>query len=400
MIQNNNLSVLPWYDNITLQNHRKSYAYGAIYPLYAPANVLLPFQIMRKHRYLEEIGEQLTPLNVYRNYYINASGLLESAQSGFNVSTYNVSNIRAIHTEGLNNAAAVYDGALLMVAKDSDNNILGSLSVPGSSYNGTWILPENAVYLDVQTTAMGTSGNISEMVINTFPVKEIKMYDKRGEYIADITQDILNAGLQIIPKESNDMDVIVFPGTKRMETSMKDGQYYLTLSDGLDIWFSEIMTITQDITPYLKVEWYDEEDLISDAGIIIYKNPMFINRLYLCTELGKPEYPFEEEGITRDGYFFPKKQISEKKYRFTILAPEYLCDVMRLIRMADFVKITDKYGQTYRVDTILITPQWQTQGDLASVEIEFETNTVVKKIGRGVVRILGDFNNDYNKDYN
>ena len=44
MIQNNNTSVLPWYTSINEQNHRKSYAYGAIYPLFAPADRLLPLR--------------------------------------------------------------------------------------------------------------------------------------------------------------------------------------------------------------------------------------------------------------------------------------------------------------------------------------------------------------------
>ena len=48
MNENNNFSVLPWYDNIDEQNSRKSYAYGNIYPLFTPAHSLLPFQILRK----------------------------------------------------------------------------------------------------------------------------------------------------------------------------------------------------------------------------------------------------------------------------------------------------------------------------------------------------------------
>jgi hypothetical protein len=171
------------------------------------------------------------------------------------------------------------------------------------------------------------------------------------------------------------------------------------LSDGNATWYSEIITVVQDITPYLKVEWYDVDDLYADCGIISYQNG-YKNVLYFATELGKPEYTFEEEGESRDGFFFPEKQLSEKRYKCTVLAPEYLCDVMRLIRMCDHVRITDKYGRIYDCDQFLITPDWQEQGDLASVEIEFETNTVVKKIGRGyTVPSAADFNNDYNDDY-
>ena len=162
-----------------------------------------------------------------------------------------------------------------------------------------------------------------------------------------------------------------------------------------------MFTVVQDVSGYLKIDWWDIENLVFDAGQIVYKNPTFKNMLYLCTELGKPDYEFEEDGEERDGYFFPEKQISVKTFKCTILAPEYLCDVMRFIRMADYIHITDKYGREYDCDTFLITPKWQTQGDLASVEIEFQTATVVKKIGRGYLGAnICDFNSDYNNDFN
>lgn len=185
-----------------------------------------------------------------------------------------------------------------------------------------------------------------------------------------------------------------------MPLNQIEGQYYLELSDGLETWYSEVYTVVNSLTGYIKIEWYNEENLEFDQGIIIYQNPRFINKLYLCTELGKPEYVFEEEGETRDGYFFPTKQISEKKYKCTILAPEFLCDVMRLIRMSDYVRVTDQYGRVYNCDTFLITPEWQVQGDLASVQIEFETDTVVKKNAKGyILASKGDFNADFNEDY-
>lgn len=285
MIQNNNTSVLPWYTNINEQNHRKSYAYGQIYPLFAPANKLLPFQIMRPTR-----------------------------------------------------------------------------------SNG---------------------------------ITRINLYDKTGKLVADITRKMIDAGLQIVRFASLGYDVIVYPANFPLAINQFDGVYYMTMTDGAQTWFSEMFTVVQDVSSYLKIEWYDEENLVFDAGQIVYKDPNFKNTLYLCTELGKPDYEFEEEGEERNGLFFPIKQISEKTYKCIILAPEYLCDVMRFIRMADYIHITDKYGREYDCDTFLITPKWQTQGNLASVEIEFKTNTVVKKIGRGyILENKGDFNSDYNNDFN
>ena len=285
MIQNNNFSVLPWYTSIDQQNHRKSYAYGTIYPLFTPKRTLLPFQIMR------------------------------------NTSSRDIT--------------------------------------------------------------------------------EAQLYDKNGVLFADITTALRETGLQIVPFALLGYDVIVYPSLLPFAIDTPDGIYYARMTDGVNVWYSEMFTIVGDLSGYLKIEWYDVENFVFDAGQIVYQNPKFHNVLYLCTELGKPEYPFEEEGETRDGYFFPEKQISEKKYRCMALAPEYLCDVMRFIRMSDKVFVTDKYGRQYDCDTFLITPKWQTQGDLASVEIEFETATVAKKIGRGYITPgrKGDFNNDFNNDF-
>ena len=54
-----------------------------------------------------------------------------------------------------------------------------------------------------------------------------------------------------------------------------------------------------------------------------------------------------------------------------------------------------------KLDTFLITPDWEDNGDVASVDAEFDTATVAKKIGRGfTIAIKGDFNDDYNDDFN
>ncbi len=180
---------------------------------------------------------------------------------------------------------------------------------------------------------------------------------------------------------------------------MPNGRYYLMMVWAYAI-YSEIFTVVNDIQPYLKIRWWDVEDFTMDAGTIVYTNPAFKNVLYLKADIAKPEYPFEEEGETRDGYFFPTKQISEKRYRFSFLASEYLLDVMRFIRMADFAEI-EYHGQTYSLDTFLITPEWEDNGDVAAVDAEFDTATVAKKIGLGYVKAQrGDFNDDFNNDYN
>lgn len=284
MTQNNNFSVLPWYLKLDEQNHRKSYSYGDIYPLFTPLGNLLPFQIQRATR---------------------------------------------------------------------ENGIVSAV-----------------------------------------------IYNRNGRPVMDFTDRLQETGLRIVRFPELGYDIIVYPGNINMYLPVEEGMYYAAISDGTDTFYSEIFTWVSNTDGYLKVEWHDEENLVFDAGQIVYENPSFRNVIYLCAELGKPDYYFDEDGETRDGYYFNEKQISEKTYKFNFLAPEYLCDVMRFIRMSDFVTVTDKYGRRYHCDTFLITPKWETQGNLASVECEFQTDTVVKKIGRALHNTAtGDYNNDFNNDF-
>ena len=234
-------------------------------------------------------------------------------------------------------------------------------------------------------------------------ITSFRLYTKDGIQIGNFKDEIVGAGLTIVKFASLGYDVIVYGGEGNIFTALDNGQYYVTISDGSQQWYSEIFTVVNDIEPYLKLEWWDVDDFVMDAGRIVYKyanGTQFKNSLYLPSDIAKPEYIFEEEGEQRDGYFFPTKQISEKRYRFNFFAPEYLLDVLRFVRMSDFAQITYR-GKVYSLDTFLMTPTWEDNGDVAVVEAEFDTATVAKKLGVGYIKALrGDFNSDFNNDYN
>lgn len=233
----------------------------------------------------------------------------------------------------------------------------------------------------------------SSMLITSFVV-----YTDKGNRVTDLSATMKPA-VTVVPFASFGYDVLVFPGAGQVISEMEDGRYYAVLSDGVDTWYSEVFTAVNDISGYVKIEWWDEKDFVMDAGAIVYEAPVFKNVLYLNTDIAKPEYIFEEEGETRDGYFFPEKQISEKRYKFSFLAPEYLLDVMRFIRMADYARITSD-NRVWSLDTFLITPEWEDYGDIASVTAEFDTATVAKKIAGGVIKSArGDYNDDFNEDF-
>lgn len=234
-------------------------------------------------------------------------------------------------------------------------------------------------------------------------IYNFRLHKADGTIVGSFTQNIIDGGLTIQYLAQYGLDAVIFGGQTPIFTALENGQYYASLNIVGGWWYSEIFTVVNDIEPYLKLEWWDIENFMMDAGAIVYKysnNTQFKNVLYLPSDIAKPEYIFEEEGESRDGYFFPTKQISEKRYRFNFLAPEYLLDVMRFIRMADFAQIT-YHGKVYSLDTFLMTPEWESNGDVAKVQAEFETATVAKKLGVGYIKAQrGDFNDDFNNDYN
>jgi len=388
--QNNNLSVIPWYPSKDDQNARKWWVYGRVYPLYNPGKNLLPFQCLRP-----ALASPLGSIN-YVSGYILPDGSIDESVTTCGVSSFDVTGDKLF----LQDIPAAYPGGVAVAAYDENGDTLGTFfGAMDGTFTGWWDLPDGTVSVYVQVFNEDVSENTGKVGDNEtapVPVQSLKIYDYSGALIADITAAAQFAGLTVkrVPAL---IDAIVFPSNAPVLPDGLHGRYYLEMSDGVNTFYSDVITIVGDAEPYLKIEWGDKEDFVMDAGTIVYNAPAFRNVLYLDSDIAKPDYIFEDEGETRDGYFFPVKQISEKRYRFAYLAPEYLLDVMRFIRMADFVEIT-YHGKVYHPDEFLITPEWESSGDVATVTAEFDTATVAKKIGRFAIGNK-DFNNDFNNDY-
>ena len=280
MLVNNNISPLPFYDNIALQNHRKDYAFGQVYQLITYRNMLLPFQVV---------------------------------------------------------------------------------------------------------LASGTS------------VDWVRLYNfSTGKY-TDITTSIKENGLQI--KSFTGFKLLKYPGTLPVIGIVHEGQYYLAISiSGLGTIYSDIFTVCNKVDDYLLIEYNNSYNFDLKNGVVDFSDN-FKFKCYLNTQIGKPEYDFEEEATDRMGYTFIESQVSKKIYKFTFLAPEYLCDALRIVRLCENKKITSKL-QVYDLTTFSMEPKWEDQGDLAAVECEFETDTVIANIGGYVPSLSGgDFNGDFNNDF-
>lgn len=285
---NNNISPLPFYDNIALQNHRKDYAFGQVCPLITYRNMLLPFQI-----------------------------ILPDTVSIANVRIYNFNT-----------------GKYLDISKS---------------------MVENGLVLKSYSYTYG---------------------DKYSSF-----------------------KVLKYPGTLPINEIEYEGLYYLAiLTTELGTIYSDVFSVCTRVDDYILMEYSNSYDLQLKGGIVDFSDG-FKFKCYLNTQIGKPEYSFEEEATERMGYSFIESQVSKKIYKFTFLAPEYLCDALRIVRLCDYKQITSKL-QTYDLTTFSMEPEWQDQGDLASVECEFETDTVIANIGGyEPVKLNGDYNKDFNIDY-
>lgn len=279
---NNNISPLPFYDNLALQNHRKDYAFGQVYPLITYKNMLLPFQVV---------------------------------------------------------------------------------------------------------LASGTS------------ISWVRLYNYNTGTYTTITTSMKENGLTI--KSYTGFKLLKYPGTLPIVEIKHEGLYYLAISiSGLGIIYSDVFTVTNKVDDYLLLEYYNSYNFELKNGVVDFSDN-FKFRCYLNTQIGKPEYDFEEEATERMGYTFIESQVSKKIYKFTFVAPEYLCDALRIVRLCENKQITSKL-QTYDLTTFSMEPEWEDQGDLAAVECEFETDTVIANIGGYEPELAknGDFNNDFNNDFN
>ena len=209
-------------------------------------------------------------------------------------------------------------------------------------------------------------------------ISSAKVYDKNNVFKYDILQNMNSSGLTALNYTT--YSLIYYPGNTALGLIMEEGIYYIDIIINNIHYYSEMFTIVAGSTDsYIKLMWWDDKNLYFNGGHIEY-NGKYINTLYLCSEIGKPEYEFESEGEERDLLFFPEKMLSEKTYKFVFLAPEYMCDAIRLVQLSDHINIIHN-GILYECDSFEPEIEWETQGDLASVNVSFQTDTIIKKIG-------------------
>lgn len=236
-------------------------------------------------------------------------------------------------------------------------------------YGSIWglIAPDNSI-LPFQFVSPGSLGNVTSIVVKSLNSnKSIDLTGKLDIQVTNHTDD-----------DNNAYSIVMHKGNSTISPKLSEGRHYIVLKQGTKTWYSEVFTVVSNISCYIKLEYWDNDNLYFKGGHIDYTSG-FKFVCYLSTKIGKPSYPFEEELTERDGYKFIEKQTSSKVYNMTFNAPEFMCDALRLVRMCDNINITSD-GKVYRALSFSVDVDWEDYGDVAAVDAEFETDTVVTKI--------------------
>ena len=384
MSNRNNISPFPFF--LDKGEQTKWYAFGRDYVYLSPKRYILPFQIQRAER--KDFAPSDAIASDYIDGYLDKNGNLVE-QSGLNagVGSIDASEITNGYLYINNMPSPIFyqeitmrvQGAQIAFVNRSGQVIKVENPITelgNTTWSGMVAIPQGTTTIYVtqyNKVVSEENATYNKVAITPKTIKSAVLRDaKTDAKIADLA-----LAFSYITIESK--DYIVHKGE---ETSILEGftdKMYLELSDGIDTWYSAYFGFCE---PCMRIEWYDVEDFLFDAGAIAYSDG-YKNEMFFDAEIGMPEYEFEEEVAERNGYQFPISQISYKKYKFTILVPEEVCDVMRFIRLSDHIRISTK-NDTYEATSFLMTPTWAEQGYLAEVACEFTTDTVAKKIGKGV----------------
>lgn len=194
----------------------------------------------------------------------------------------------------------------------------------------------------------------------------------------DITKAALPAGL----KASNigHGQILVLNPGNQLGPYLPKSLLYLSIELGsLGTVYSDVFAPCANVSDFMLLEYRSSHDLDMPRGYIDFSNE-FTFRNYIDAELGKPEYAFEEEATARMGYTFIESQVSKKIYKFVFPGTEETCDALRIVRLCDSKRLTTNY-KSYAPITFSMSANWEDQGDIASIECEFEVDNVIQTIG-------------------
>lgn len=225
-----------------------------------------------------------------------------------------------------------------------------------------------------------TPFQFTELNIPVFDPDTIEV-DAVNEETGEATKTGVYVSFDVMPEHGGVL--YVSPGKNSFREALPQGTYRARFSIGDQVYISTPFCVIPGIetsSKYLLIEyWNDEKIVYPDGFITTGANNDFRYQMYVPATICKPKYEFEEELTKRAGYKFLELQTSTKVYAFTFVAPEFICDAMRLIRLSDYIRISHD-GEYYNALNFEFDVDWQEQLYLAAVDCQFETDSIIQKL--------------------
>jgi hypothetical protein len=225
-----------------------------------------------------------------------------------------------------------------------------------------------------------TPFQFTELNIPVFDPDTIEV-DAVNEETGEATKTGVYVSFDVMPEHGGVL--YVSPGKNSFREALPQGTYRARFSIGDQVYISTTFCVIPGIetsSKYLLIEyWNDEKIVYPDGFITTGTNNDFRYQMYVPATICKPKYEFEEELTKRAGYKFLELQTSTKVYAFTFVAPEFICDAMRLIRLSDYIRISHD-GEYYNALNFEFDVDWQEQLYLAAVDCQFETDSIIQKL--------------------
>lgn len=225
-----------------------------------------------------------------------------------------------------------------------------------------------------------TPFQFTELNIPVFDPDTIEV-DAVNEETGEATKTGVYVSFDVMPEHGGVL--YVSPGKNSFREALPQGTYRARFSIGDEVYISTPFCVIPGIetsSKYLLIEYWNDEKIAYPGGFITTgANNDFRYQMYVPATICKPKYEFEEELTKRAGYKFLELQTSTKVYAFTFVAPEFICDAMRLIRLSDYIRISHD-GEYYNALNFEFDVDWQEQLYLAAVDCQFETDSIIQKL--------------------
>lgn len=225
-----------------------------------------------------------------------------------------------------------------------------------------------------------TPFQFTELNIPVFDPDTIEV-EAVNEETGEATKTGVYVSFDVMPEHGGVL--YVSPGKNSFSEALPQGTYRARFTIHDEVYISTPFCVIPGIetsSKYLLIEYWNDEKIAYPGGFITTgANNDFRYQMYVPATICKPKYEFEEELTKRAGYKFLELQTSTKVYAFTFVAPEFICDAMRLIRLSDYIRISHD-GEYYNALNFEFDVDWQEQLYLAAVDCQFETDSIIQKL--------------------